>query len=565
MTFTDIHANLVIQQGYDASYLWLCVDSVLITHCAMPYLMKLKLAFASCFSQHRLWRQLAVAFSFTSMVGCTLPPVGPRVESTAITTEEALDTQLGRSLAPLAQANPGLSGIRSLPDAHEAFAVRVLLAKAAQKTLDIQYYIWRNDTTGGLMLQAIKEAADRGVRVRLLLDDNGITNLDTALVTLDQHPNIQVRLFNPFVLRKPKILGYLFEFSRLNRRMHNKSFTADNMATIVGGRNIGDEYFGATNDILFADLDVLAIGEVVNDVSVDFDRYWSNELAYPIRSIVQNLSTYDLDNTDLTRLNPKLPDRREDYIKVISRTEIIQNLLGGELGVEWVHTEMVSDDPAKASGKAQKRDLFTYQLSRAIGTPTSQVDLISPYFVPTKTGVDSFIELMQNEGLSIRVLTNSYEATDVAVVHAGYIKWRKKLLANGVELYELKKQSSGDLKKSGIGRFGSSGSSLHAKTFSIDHDRLFVGSFNFDPRSANLNTELGFVIHSPTLASEISSLFDKEIPLSSYQVILGPDRKLQWVEHKDGKTIIHQKEPGTSVMSRFGINFFSKLPIDWLL
>ncbi|MCQ9616087.1 phospholipase D family protein [Paenalcaligenes niemegkensis] len=513
---------------------------------------------------HRLWRYLVV-LSLASLLGCSLPPAGHRIESTAISTSEALDTQLGKALSPLAKAHPGLSGIRSLPDAHEAFAVRVLLAKAAQKTLDIQYYIWRNDTTGGLMLQTLKDAADRGVRIRLLLDDNGITDLDTALVTLDNHPNIQVRLFNPFMLRSPKFLGYLFEFKRLNRRMHNKSFTADNSATIVGGRNIGDEYFGAVSEIHFTDLDVLAIGKVVNDVSEDFDRYWSSESSYPVSSIVQDMKAYDLSKVDLTRLNLKLPDRRKDYIEAISRTAIIRDLLGGELGVEWVPTEIISDDPAKALDKAHERDMFTYQLSRAIGTPRSQVDLISSYFVPTKAGVDSFIELMKTDGLNIRILTNSYDATDVAVVHAGYAKWRKILLANGIELYELKKLSSGDLKKSGIGRFGSSGSSLHAKTFSIDHDRLFVGSFNFDPRSAHLNTELGFVIHSPKLANEISSLFDKQIPRSSYQVKLSPEGKLIWVELDDGASIIHTQEPGTSMMSRFGIGILSKLPIDWLL
>lgn len=513
----------------------------------------------------RFWKYFVIVLGLCTLVACSLPPVGVRSESHSINRQEALQTRLGEALAPLAQEHAGLSGIRSLPNPHEAFAARVLLANVAQKTLDIQYYIWRDDTTGGLMLQALKEAADRGVRVRLLLDDNGISNLDTVLISLDQHPNIEVRLFNPFTFRKFKALGYLFEFSRLNRRMHNKSFTADNSATIVGGRNIGDEYFGATPDILFADLDVLAIGEVVNEVSLDFDLYWSHEMAYPIRSIVQNRDYDELDNIDLTRLNPKSPDHRKGYLDSIGQTELIKDLLEGELGVEWVYTEIVSDDPNKVLGKAKKDDLFAYQLNRAIGKPISQVDLISPYFVPTQAGVDAFVELMNIEGLSIRILTNSYEATDVAVVHAGYAKWRKDLLSNGIKLYELKKLSSGDLKKSTLGSFGSSGSSLHAKTFAIDNDRVFVGSFNFDPRSANLNTELGFVIHSPKLARETSSLFDLQIPQSSYQVILNPDKKLQWIELKDGKTITHNTEPGTSLLSRFGINLLSKLPIDWLL
>lgn len=499
--------------------------------------------------------------------GCSLPQLQERTKSEVISSDEAQDTTLGRALQPLAEAHPGLSGIRALPDAHDAFAVRGLLIRAAEKSLDVQYYIWRNDTTGMLLLQNLQNAADRGVRVRLLLDDNGISKkLDKDLSLLNTHPNIEVRLFNPFVWRSPKTLNYLTDFHRLNHRMHNKSFTVDNMVTVVGGRNIGDEYFGATDQVLFADLDVLAFGAVVQSVSEDFDKYWASPMAYPIEQIVTSGANDDIKNLHLTAQLEKNPERTKDYLKILAQTEIIQELLDQNLAVEWVKTEMVSDDPSKIKGKASKEQMLTYQLNRAVGSPERQVDLVSPYFVPTKTGVAGFKELLEQPNMKVRVLTNSYEATDVAAVHAGYIKRRKALIKAGMEVYELKAQSSGNLKQRGKTPFGSSGSSLHAKTFAIDKERVFIGSFNFDPRSANLNTELGFVIHSSDLAKEISNIFDDQVPYSSYQVILDKNNKKVWLEREeDGSVISHSTEPGTSLFSRWWVIFMSKLPIEWML
>ncbi|WP_262358491.1 phospholipase D-like domain-containing protein, partial [Bordetella pertussis] len=224
---------------------------------------------------------LALAGCAILLGACTLPPPVDRTASHALDATQARATPLGQGVGELADTHPGLSGFHVLGDAQDAFAARMLLARAATRTLDVQYYIWRNDMTGTLLLQALHAAAERGVRVRLLLDDNGISGLDDALAALDAHPNAEVRLFNPFPTRSFKALGYLTDFSRLNRRMHNKSFTVDNQATIIGGRNIGDEYFGATDGVLFADLDVLAVGPVVGDVSAEFDAYWASESAWP--------------------------------------------------------------------------------------------------------------------------------------------------------------------------------------------------------------------------------------------------------------------------------------------
>jgi cardiolipin synthase C len=210
------------------------------------------------------------------MDGCnTLPPLVNRTTSTAILNTDT--TRLGTAISPLVDAHPGKSGIYPLADAREAFAARALLAHAAERTLDLQYYIWRGDMSGTLLFNAVRNAADRGVRVRLLLDDHGTSGVDRILVALDSHPNIEVRLFNPFLIRTPRAINYLFDFFRLNRRMHNKSFTADNQATIIGGRNVGDEYFGTNDGLLYVDLNVMGVGPVVSDTSKDFDRYWVSD------------------------------------------------------------------------------------------------------------------------------------------------------------------------------------------------------------------------------------------------------------------------------------------------
>lgn len=223
------------------------------------------------------------------MGGCSaLSSLENRATSMALFDTGA--TRLGQAISPLVEAHPGMSGIFPLADARDAFAARALLARAAERTLDLQYYIWHADMSGTLLFNAIRDAADRGVRVRLLLDDHGTSGVDTELAALDAHPDIEIRLFNPFVIRKPRAINYLTDFFRLNRRMHNKSFTADNQATIIGGRNTGDEYFGASDGLLYVDLDVMAVGPVVSEVSKDFDRYWASESSYPVERLLPSVN-----------------------------------------------------------------------------------------------------------------------------------------------------------------------------------------------------------------------------------------------------------------------------------
>ncbi|MFA7606166.1 MAG: phospholipase D family protein [Rhodocyclaceae bacterium] len=506
---------------------------------------------------------LAVLFT-VSLAGCSLPPLKGRSTSAALSPTEGRSTALGRAIAPRAAAHPGKSGIYSLLDAHAAFAARALLARFAQKTLDVQYYIWRRDITGTMLLEELRVAADRGVRVRLLLDDNGTAGLDTELAALDTHPNIEIRLFNPFVVRRPKAIGFLTDFRRVNRRMHNKSFTADNQATIIGGRNVGDEYFGAGGPVLFADLDVLAMGTVVDDVSADFDRYWASESSYPVSLILPEVDAAALQQFGAAARSMAGSEAAAGYARAIRDSGFMAEFLEGELAVEWAPARMVSDDPAKGLGKAASTGLLIYQLNEILGRPAYTVELISPYFVPTAAGVEVFSKMVR-AGVTLRILTNSLDATDVAAVHAGYAKRRKALLAAGVRLYELRRTAGAGERHPDAGPFGSSGSSLHAKTFAVDDARVFVGSFNFDPRSALLNTELGFVIESPDMARRIDEFFNQTVAGIAYEVRLSEAGKLYWIERRDGQEIRHDAEPETGILKRGLVRFLAILPIEGLL
>jgi putative cardiolipin synthase len=431
----------------------------------------------------------------------------------------------------------------------------VLLARAAERSLDVQYYIWHADTSGGLLAHELWQAAERGVRVRLLLDDNNTRGADEAIAALDAHPNIEVRLFNPYANRGFRLGELATDFARLNRRMHNKSFTADNQAAIVGGRNVGDEYFGADSPVEFADLDVLAVGAVVPEVSAAFDAYWNSESAYPAASLIDQAGQL----RPLERIEEQ-PDAAR-YLQAVRATPLVQMLLSGSLPLEWAAARVVQDDPAKVLRPPEKTELHLLpRLEKAMGKPLRELDLVSPYFVPTKDGAAALTALAES-GVRVRVLTNSLAATDVSPVHAGYAKYREELLRAGVRLFELKPNVE-DVKTKDKGRgAGNSDASLHAKTFGVDRSRIFVGSFNFDPRSARLNTEMGIVVESQTLASRLSEALDRDMANVAYEVRLSSDGSLEWVE----RDVRHTSEPGAGVLKRLWIGFLSILPIEWLL
>lgn len=496
--------------------------------------------------------------------GCaSLPPLDAGPASMAL--QASADTAIGKAVAPLAARHPGLSGVHVLLDGRDAFAARVMMADAAERSLDVQYYIWRNDTTGTLLFDALRAAASRGVRVRLLLDDNNSGGMDTQLALLDAHPNLEIRLFNPYAMRQLRLFGLAGDFARLNRRMHNKSFTADGHATIVGGRNVGDEYFDATGEVLFADLDILAVGAVVGDVARDFDRYWNSSSAYPLASLVRMPSTSGAQALALAAQRAAQSHAGQTYLDAIRASTFAMELKNRSLPFEWAPVRLVSDDPGKVLGNWAPETGLAQQLPAMFGAPREQADLVSPYFVPGPLWTARF-EVLARSGVKVRILTNSLEATDVTAVHAGYAKWRKSLLGAGVTLLELKRTwPRTETRKNKGGPGGSSGSSLHAKTFAVDRQRLFVGSFNFDYRSADLNTEMGFVIDSPALAERMSAVLGTQVPALAYEVKLAPGGELYWLEPGPAGAARHDVEPGSTWWQRMAVWFMSLLPIDWLL
>ena len=504
----------------------------------------------------------ALLVAAMALGGCaSLPPLEPRTPSTALT--ETADTSLGKAVSAAGRDREDQSGIYALPEGRDAFAARVVLARAAERSLDVQYYIWHADITGFLMLGELWDAAERGVRVRMLLDDNGIAGLDPILAVVDTHPAIEVRLYNPYPNRGFKPLGYLTHFKRLNRRMHNKSFTADTQITIVGGRNVGDEYFGAGQAMLFVDLDVVAAGRVAGEVEEAFDLYWNSDSAYPADRIVGKPAPNGVEALKARFAAVRSSPEAAEYIQAIRETRLVESFLAHELQFDWSCVELLYDPPGKTMGEAEKADLLLPDLKRAVGDPQRELDIVSPYFVPGKTGTKN-LSAYPESGIKLRIVTNSFAATDEGVVHTGYAKRRVALLRSGTRLYELKPDARTiDHPKSGA---GSSSASLHGKTLSVDRTRVFVGSFNLDPRSVNLNTEMGVMIEDPRLADALSDWVDQAPQTVAYEVILTPDgRGLEWIELTDQGEIRYHKEPKVGFFKRLLVKILGWLPIEGML
>lgn len=527
-------------------------------------------------------RLLAAIVLFALLAGCAgLPPNTARTPSHAL--EDTAATRLGQAVAQRAADHPGQDGVYALRDGREAFALRMALIDAAQRSLDLQYYIWRQDTAGQLMFEALWKAAERGVRVRLLLDDHVTGGLDAALAALESHPNIQVRLFNPYANRGLRIADIVGDFARINRRMHNKAFIADNQIAIVGGRNIGNEYFSAGPGTEFVDLDAALAGPAVRQTSREFDLYWNCESSYPAERFIAPSDATQAAQTLQAWAALAQGAPAQQYLREVRETTLMRQLLSHSLPLEWTTARILYDDPSKVVERKDRADGHLLpQLLEAMGKPRHELDLVSPYFVPGEEGTRS-LTAMSAAGVRIRVLTNALAATDVAAVHAGYRKYRKALLAGGVTLYELKpvlpartgseereerekrEKSEGRGEGHPYGSGGSSASSLHAKTFALDRLRVFVGSFNFDPRSSRLNTEMGVVLESPVLAARLSTIFDERVPNDAYEVRLASDGGLEWIERSGEGERIWRKEPETSWLRRTWIRLLSVLPIEDLL
>lgn len=524
---------------------------------------------------------LGLLLAVLLQAGCaSLPTDYPRSPST--TLADTADTRLGRASSRLLAEHPDASGVLLLDRGTDAFLARLALAETAEKSLDIQYYIWHEDTTGKVLAARVLHAAERGVRVRLLLDDIGKAADDRHLLALDSHSNIEVRLFNPVAARSTPMLGLLADFSRANRRMHNKSFTADNQATIVGGRNIGDEYFGARPDIEFADLDLLAIGPVVAEVSRQFDAYWNSPLAFPIAALSQHRpSDEDIRQARAGLLEFVQAQKGGSYAQALKSSGLAEALAGGSLAFDHAKVRVVADDPIKVlEESADPTTRLLPKLLPEFASLSSELLLVSPYFVPGDTGVDRLRALVQR-GVRVRILTNSLASTDVPAVHAGYKRYRRALLEAGVELYELKPTAAQVARRdppSGSrdggdkpSLSGSSNASLHAKTMTFDRRALFVGSMNLDPRSVFTNTEIGVVVEHPGLTAQRVEKIDSRLPEISFRLELTPPAGpgstpgIMWITTRDGQEVRYSSEPMTHAWQRFKIWFYSLLPIEPLL
>ncbi|MFW6041759.1 MAG: phospholipase D-like domain-containing protein [Guyparkeria sp.] len=509
---------------------------------------------------------MTVAVLAASLAGCALPSLEGRHVSTSLDPEQARATPLGQAVTPVVAAHPGQTGNRIIHQPLDAFATWARLAREAERTLDMQYYIWSADISGTWMFGELLDAAERGVRVRLLLDDMGVTGLDRELAALDDHPNIEVRLFNPFVLRNRfKWLGFVTDLPRVNRRMHDKVFIADNQVTIVGGRNVNDKYFGADPTMRFVDLDVLAVGPAVDHISRRFDRFWASPSAYPVDRLLPAAEPGVADRLALANERMNSEPRAAEYRSALERTDLDTALFGRDGELEWTPATVVADEPSKGLGvPADRDDLLTYQLREILETPSRSIDIISSFFVPTPT-ITEALTTLAGRGVRVRVLTNSLETTDMPPVHAGYVRYRKALVEGGVELYEMHPLPGEPPESIDLSLFGHSGTSLHTKAVIVDERQAFLGSYNVDPRSVNLNTELGLVIESPDLAKRIGRAFDESVPATAYEVRIEDD-KLYWLERTvDGETIRHDEEPGAGIIKRGAVLLFSLMPIEWLL
>lgn len=503
------------------------------------------------------------------MTACTSSPPVSGPPSYALTATQ--DTRLGKGITQEAKHHAAPSGFRLLSNGLDAFVTRLLLMEAAEESLDVQYYLFHDDVTAKLFTYYLLRAADRGVRVRMLLDDFGHEGQEQLLSALVHHPNISVRLFNPFSNRALPYLDFLTRFSQANRRMHNKSFIADNQAAIIGGRNIGNTYFAADEYTNFSDLDVLGVGNFAPEVSQAFDEYWNHTLAIPIEEFTKaHPEALHAVREQLIAISKT--KRSQAYLARLEAVELVEELKRGELELYWAKSSLVYDNPDKILNDTKNStDHMAPALKSLLNDVHSEALIVSPYFIPGKNGVANFAHWV-NTGAEVRILTNSLAASDVPVVHAGYAKYRKPLIKAGVSLWELqptgpvtkKRHKNKDLP-------GSSKASLHAKTMIFDRHTLFVGSMNLDPRSVNLNTEIGILIYDKTLAKFASNVFLAELPEHAWRIELATEHdsseQLIWLDETQDPAVIVSRnhEPQASRWSRFQAWLFGYLPVESML
>lgn len=477
-------------------------------------------------------------------------------ETSHVMPVQPAQTRIDREVSALQAAHPGESGVAFLSDGLDAFAARAVITERAERSLDLQYYMWKDDLIGHLMARALHDAAERGVRVRILLDDMNAQDKDALMMALDTHPNIEIRLYNPFRNRNGpwRMLEMVQRFFSVNHRMHNKSWIADGRVAIVGGRNIGEEYFSARPDVNFRDLDLLVAGEAVGQANAVFDDYWNSEAAVPIAALAyhtpQQLRLLMRESDNEARLESARP-----YLAEVAKSR--QRARASAAPLHWSANVRIVSDPPMKHRRDDPHNWLVTDLVRMLTASQHKALLISPYFVPGNEGLDGLSRLSER-GVQVGVVTNSLAANDVVAVHGGYMTYRAPLLQAGVQLYELKAHG----KATSSGLFGSSGASLHTKAFVLDDRHGFVGSFNLDPRSAYLNTEMGVIFDDPVLAAQLTAEYLRlSSPEQSWWLALDARDRVRWLEREPPPHWV-DTEPDSSLRLRTSARVISWLPLE---
>lgn len=470
------------------------------------------------------------------------------------------DTYLRRRLHGLADQHPGESGFYPLTLGVDALAARLVLAEKAEQSIDAQYYQVTNDLVSQGFFDVLLRAADRGVHVRLLIDDVFTRGYDAGLAGMDSHPNFSIRVFNPFRRRKARIIDGLTSFSRVNRRMHNKSFTVDRVITLIGGRNIADEYYGAGENVNFGDLDVVGIGALVDDVTDMFESFWNHESAATLRDFAK---MPDDAGAELARIRVMLEASRSDVGKspyaTAVRSRFFEYMEADKSPFTWAPYTLLADTPGKSrKSEAAQAASIKNPLRESLLAARNELLIISPYFVPRKSGIRAFAEL-QKRGVDVTIVTNSLAANNQPAVHAGYAPCRKPLLKSGVKIYEVR--ADADVPGAEIVAVDDAKATLHTKAFIVDRSEWFIGSFNFDPRSADINTEMGVIIRSSELAERAAASFRAALPSTTFEVVLNDRGRLAWRGIEGDHQVELDKEPQTSWLQRVATRLMRILPI----
>jgi cardiolipin synthase C len=515
-------------------------------------------------SMTRFWRIARWgAFSLVALTGSGLlladrftPPANGVVSAALPVQADA--TELDRELAPLLAEHPGKTGALLVVDGVDAFAARAPSAQKAGRSLDLQYYIWHDDLTGRLLGREAWRAAERGVRVRMLLDDMNAEGMDSKLLLLDGHPNVEIRLYNPFRNRTgpARIVELIQRAFSVNHRMHNKAWIADNRVAVVGGRNIGVEYFGAGDEVNFRDLDMVLFGPAVLETSAIFDRYWNSEAAVPLAGLARAPEGGFDGLAEAIAAEAAGPEAQR-YLQRVAGSKNVRDYAGKRLEPFWsdrIHP--VSDPPLKWEDD-RRDEWLVHRIERDLSSAQRKVLLISPYFVPGPDVTQAMTGLVK-KGLTVGVVTNSLATNDVAAVYGAYRPYRDDLLRGDVHVYEMRAKGHAD-----SSLFGSSGASLHTKAYSVDDTRGFIGSFNLDARSAYLNTEMGVMFDDAEIARAVRDEYLRlSSPDLSYWMYLDRRNAPRWLDRMPRPPVSTAIEPDTGRWQRFSAHAISWLPVE---